>query len=438
MTDSSNDYSDLLILAALRDRERFRLLHGSVPSGSLAADAAWLLSWFPAYWKAYPEHDTLDSGALLALLKLRGSLDEDQLAIAERLCAKIDIELDDAGVNGVVVQLTERKFAGAAARILTDYQSGGDLDVVHELYALSRETADVQSASSEFTYLGDADVLSTLSRIENKVGLKLHSFMQGFEGVSAIPPGSIIMVAAGVDAGKTSLLCALHAHLAPQIANLYGDRPILWLNNEGSVKNIQPRLYSAVLGATLSELHQMARDGTLIPEYQKRIHGAGRIRAIDAHGWDNVAIERCIARHKPALVVLDMVEHFQLSGPGAKLEVVVKVERLWQLMREMAVRYDCVVLGTAQLDNEGVGVPYPAKERVRNSRIGVQATLDLQIMMGDRRDEPGLEYTRWFSCPKNKLRPEGGRPVKFEARFDVDRCAFYDGGETKTVVDDDY
>lgn len=430
--EQENLSSDLVILAALTDKDRYRTLAGTVPAETLSPDAAWMLKWFGAYWKAYPNAQVLNTEALVTMMQLRGKLDAAQTAIAKRICEKITQPGIDADANTVAAQLAERKLAGEAARLVMSYQAGDEIDLASELSQLARESENMLARAHADEFLPPEAILDTLALLKDDVGLRLSSWMQGFEDCNALAPGDAIMFAAGVDSGKTSALCSLTACLAEQVAELYGDRPIVWCNNESSVRAIQPRMYSAVLNATYSELQQYASDGTLLSEYGRRLQGEHRVKLINSHGWSDGDIERLVMRTKPAVLVLDMVEHFNLAG-GGKLEVFAKVERLWQRFREMAVRHDMVVIGTGQLSEAGINEPYPRKEAVRNSRVGVQGALDLQIMMGDRRaDGDEFEKVRWFSAPKNKKRKQGGKPVRFQAYFDIDRCQFLDGGNAET------
>lgn len=418
--------SDMLILAALKDKARYGSLIRSVPMDTLSSDAAWLLRWFAVYWKSYPEHTVLDPDALFTLLRMRGKLDADQIAVAERLCKLLAVELGKDTVNAVVLQLVERGFAGEAARLIMDYQAGAEIDLAHQLHALARETTDSMSASSALSYIGGAEIHSVLEEEDGQHGIRLD-FLQGFkDGLSPLLPGDNIMFAAGVDSGKTSLLAAMNAHIAPQLQELYGDRCILWLNNEGNTRRMLRRQYNAALRATKDELDVMGADGTLLDKYSKAMHGQDRVRFVQAHGWSVGQIERCIQTFRPAVVIYDMMANFHTGARGEQKNHD-KVEALWQESREAAVRHDFVAIGTAQLSVDGYDTPYPALTNIKDTKVGAQGALDVALMMGDRRGTPGFENVRWFSTPKNKRRPVGAQTMRFQAAFDLDRSVFSDG-----------
>lgn len=416
--------SDLLILNALRDRSRYDALVTSVPVDTLSSDCQWLLKWYPVYWAAYPTHSTLNTDALLAVMKLRGKMDPDQQAIAQAVCQRLAAPVSDDVLQGITLQLQERALAGTAARLITEYQSGAELDLVQELLTLTQRASE--NVSAEGAFLGGADIMASLDEQSDGNGLRLD-FMQGFrDGFKSFIPGDNILFAAEVDAGKTSLIAAALAHLAPQVADKYGDRPILWLNNEGSNTPIINRMYNAALKATTEELWQYREDGSLLDRYSAAVHGLNRIRVVGAHGWGPGQIERCLQAAKPAVVVYDMMANFQSGSRGAEANHD-KAERLWQLARENAVRHNHVSIGTCQLSVNGYDTPYPMMTDLKDTKVGVQGALEAMILMGSRRSVPELESARWFSAPKNKRRPTGAAAVRFQAHFDRDRCVFSDG-----------
>src|SRR5690606_7020227 len=104
------------------------------------------------------------------------------------------------------------------------------------------------------------------------------------------------------------------ADFAPQCIDFFGpDRPILWLNNEGSGKRIIPRNYQAALHKTLPEIVEMERAGTLEAAYLEAIGQEQYIRVKDVHGASLAQVEQIVEDMQPCVVVFDMLANFRMG-----------------------------------------------------------------------------------------------------------------------------
>lgn len=135
--------SDTLILQALREKQKYRTLIGTVPTGMLGTEAQCLLAWYPIYHQAYPEHEYLDIDALDALVKLRSGYSPEQMATVRHAMQLMRQHVDQGALKGVVNQLYERDFAGRAGALLSQYNAGGEVDLVYELSRIAQETQRV-------------------------------------------------------------------------------------------------------------------------------------------------------------------------------------------------------------------------------------------------------------------------------------------------------
>ena len=273
--------SDHVILKAMEQRSRWRSLHKLIPMDTLVPDARALLGWYKVYYDTYPDKEHLDHSLLLSLIKTKVSMPREQWAPLKATVDRLAAFNDAEAVQGIVNNLLERDLSGRAGAIIDRYEEGHEVDLVHQLKTLVQDTSRQVENSSAGTYI-DEDIGDILADQGTDRGLKLPTRLLK-DHVSGLLGGDTIMVAARVDKGKSSLLAAICAEFAPQIREYFGDRPILWLNNEGPGRRIYPRIYSAVLNKDSRELVQMHSEGKLVPAYNAAVDGVS-IRVKDIHG----------------------------------------------------------------------------------------------------------------------------------------------------------
>ena len=130
------------------------------------------------------------------------------------------------------------------------------------------------------------------------------------EAMRPLMPGDFGIIAARPDAGKTSLVANLAIHFAKQLPE---DMPVLWLNNEGLGKRIKLRLYQVALKCTIAELLKVKRNGLLGLRYKEATNGTN-IHVYDIHELSNIEIEQIIKKHKPGVVIFDMIDNIRFLG----------------------------------------------------------------------------------------------------------------------------
>jgi hypothetical protein len=418
--------SDLLILTALREKQKYRTLAGSVPKEMLGQDAQWLLQWYPVYWEAYPTHEYLDVDSLCALIKLRcSSSSREQIQLALHQASRLQTTFPADSVAGVVMQLTELELAGRLGSLLTKYQNGGEVELAHEVSRMSQDTLRNISQSAPTDWIDDS-IESILKAEGEDYGLKFPTTVLR-EHIKGLLGGASIAIGARPDKGKTSLIAFILAHFAKQVDQFFDpDRPILWLNNEGKGQRIVPRLYQAALGLKMPELIHLSNEGKLAAQYAKAVGRADRIRVKDMHGASLAQIETVIEAMRPCVVVWDMLANFRLPGAGA-VNKADETEQKWQQAREMAVRHDFVSMATVQVSAEGGNMLFPPYSALKDSKTGIQGATDIILMLGAL-DSAEMSKLRGIATPKNKFQMPG-KPGHVEAEivFQADTCQFTDG-----------
>lgn len=417
--------SDITILKALETRRRWRTLRNVVPEQALVPDARNMLQWFDSYYNAYPDKEHLEHGLLLTYIKTKANLTPEQFIPLKAAVDRLKQYNDDTAVAGIVNSLLERDFGGRLGAILTSYEAGREVDIVAEVSALHKEVRQQQDNSNVLDFIDTTDVGSILEEEGTDHGLKLPTSILS-DSVKGLTGGTLVGFGAPVDSGKTSFMCAVLAHFAPQLETYFeADRPMLLLSNEGAGRRLVPRVYQAVLGKTTAELLEMSKDGTLLPAYDKAVGRRDRIRIKDIHGATLAQIETLIEESKACVVIIDMPANIRVNtGGGNKTD---GVEIIWQTLRELAVMHDCVIIGSVQLSNSGYDMLFPAISDLKDSKVGLQGALDVLIMLGKLND-PQMGGLRGISTPKNKF-PLPGRQshVQGEVIFDPVTCQWNDG-----------
>lgn len=414
--------ADRVILKAMEERSRWRSLHSLVPRDTLVPDARALLDWFKVYFETYPEKERIEHNLLLSLIKTKVKMTQEQWIPLKATVERLAQFQDADAVQGIVNNLLERDLSGRAGALIDQYESGAEVDLVQQLKTLVQDTSRKVENSSAGTYI-DESILSILADEGSDHGLKLPTKLLQ-EHVAGLLGGSLVGVAARVDKGKSSLLAAIATHFAPQIPKYFGeDRPILWLNNEGSGRRIYPRIYSAALGLDQNELVALGKD--ILPKYEAAVGRLDRIRVKDIHGATMVQVEQIVEAMNPSVVIIDMVANIRTGAVlgGNKTDA---LEATWQTFREMAVQHDFVAIGTSQISQEGDDQLFPMYGALKDSKTAVQGTLDVLLMLGAL-NSPEMATLRGLSTPKNKFSIPG-KPshATGEVIFDASRCQFTD------------
>lgn len=416
---------DANILAALSNRQRFRSISAFVPQGMLTPETQAMIQWFTLYYSTFTEHEDIDVDNLKWLIEQRsGEASPESKAITLQYADLLRRKPDEGTVKGVLGSLYDLDFTGKAGAILAAYERGEDIDPVHEIDLLARDIKRAKANGKAGDYI-DTSIDDLLKDIEGDVGIKFRRIPALFKAIAGMQGGASIAIGARPDKGKTSFIADVLTDWAPQCIEFFGpDRPILWLNNEGSGKRIIPRIYQAALGLDLNGITALSNQGQLQQAYNEAIGGVPNyIRVKDVHGASLAHIEQVVEDMNPCVVIFDMLANVRMSAAagGNKAD---SVEAAWQEVREMAVRFDFIAASTVQVSAEGGNMLYPPYSALKDSKTGIQGATDVILMLGAL-DNPQLATLRGIGTPKNKFAVPG-QPSYIQAQleFDAPRCRF--------------
>lgn len=407
---------DRNLLQALMRKDRFRALHKAVPAEMFDAATMSMLDWFSLYFNTHTEHEYLDPEALLTLIKMRANLDKNQLAIMTTIVARLSEPVAQDVINSTVNQLEELAFSGKAGALLASYNNGDEIDITFELASLAQQARRRMDTSAGAKW-ADGDILDYLKQDADDSGLQWTTFPALQQKLKGLRGGHNVAIAAPTDKGKSSLLCRLAVDFATQGKIIYPDRPLLYLINEGQAEVLTPRIYQSAVKKSRVDLMKMAVDGTLVHEYEKLVGRRDAIRLVNIHGMNCSQVSRVIEAHKPYGVITDMTGRIRSNSNGSGMNDVAQLEEAWNYMRELAAMMDFFHIGTVQVSGEGMDNLYPPLSAMQNSKVGIQTTLDLCLMMGAL-NNPECADLRGISTPKNKLAKSGQKSANmFEVWF---------------------
>ena len=412
--------TDTVILEALRSRSRFENTYKAIPLEMLDPSTVELLHWYEVYFNIYTTHESIDLDALNALITLRYKSSTESRDLLLNLIGVLQgTKYPKDVLDNISNLLEELAFSGKLASMLMKYNSGEEIDITYEAQVLAQETRE-RMIVTEGKKWADGDILEYLEAEADDSGLQWTTFGVLEQTLKGLRPGNNVAVVAPTNKGKTSLLCRLAVDFAKQAKDLaeYKDSCILYLVNEGLAEAITPRLYCTALGLTRKDALAMAREGTLVPAYEAVVGKRDAIRLVNIHGMNISQVSRVIESHKPYIVITDMTGRIRSNGAKGQSNDVQELEDAWNSMRELSAVLHFAHIGTIQVSAEGMDTMYPPLTAMQWSKVGIQTTLDLCIMMGAL-NSPECFKLRGISTPKNKLARTGcSSENRFECYFE--------------------
>lgn len=191
---------DCLLLHAMRDVNRFTGLSPHIPRDLVGQDTLALLEWYKVYTRVYPGDTYIDLDKLSTLVSLKLS-DPESVGIVQNVIQVVkNAHFSADSIAGVHTMLYEAKVAGAAAALITKYQSGGDVDIIQGLHTLTQDA--MTSARNSAIESWDQSSIDSMLFENNPVGGIKWSLEPLRDYVGGIHAGDSVLVAARPDRGK--------------------------------------------------------------------------------------------------------------------------------------------------------------------------------------------------------------------------------------------
>lgn len=419
---------DLTLLRVLKTRDQYERFISAVPEAGIEPDTRVILKDFGTYFDANPGINAIEPSEFRTYFALKHpKLKPDKLAVYTAQLKQIATDPEPGVADGLRERLASVKTAARLQKALEEWDGGeGDLTAAlrqinedHEAWLMKRKQHPLVKDRIEDILHEDA----------NDIGFHWRLACLN-ESMRPLRPGDFGIVGARVDTGKSSWFASELSFMAPQVDQLFPeqDRTIIVFNNEGPGKRLKHRLYNAALKANTKKLVEYSKEGTIYGRFVEAQGGRDVFKILDVHDYTMAELEDIVKDLNPAIVIIDMLDNVsadrQANNGGTRTDQV--LEWLYQRGRIWAVKYNCAVIATSQLNGDAEGVIFPKLSMLANSRTGKAGAADFVLMIG-RSDSPDLQNSRFISLPKNKKRRDGGpQDPRAEVVFDTARSLFLD------------
>lgn len=440
------------ILSVMKMRNDYETLMPGVDLSALDKTTGDMLRRFGTFFEEFPEAKHIDPETFETWLFTMHApqLKPEERKLVGQVLRAIQPPVEQAVYDGLTGKLRERELASKLADLLMQYKVGKVTGLHHKVQeigfnfaALTREDVLEDAWAASFAVL--------LERSDN--GFRFQSRLSCInKATGGYPPGAAVLFAGPTDGGKTTAIASESTFWAKQ-ARAAGLGPGIWATNEGEIEKVRLRCYQAGTGMTN---HQMiTQKDKALAAYRNAVgpyEGKDQpLLVLNTNGWSLFQLERVFRSVNPSFVVADMLANFR--GFESSVRDDQRLERLAQWMREKADQYKFFSMATWQLSDEAAASPYPRKECLHGSRIGVQGACDAIITFNRDAEkdaakeahvgtfknarqaeqaQQNLRFTRYMGAPKQKIPgPNGARGFRAEVVADFNRARIEDpqGGD---------
>lgn len=391
---------DVVLLRIMKYKRDYLQIIPSVPMDTIDDKTKALLDDFGKYFEKFPEHTKIDLQVFLPRFKQwHPQMTDETFNTFVGVLRNITPDVDDSTRAGVLSTLHELTLATEVANACKQFDDGDmTIPIADKITALvDRYKLNVGIKAVPWD---NTDIEDLLAEDLDQSGIKWRLNCLN-ETMRPLRPGDFGIIAGRPDKGKTSFLSSEATFMATQLPD---DKNILWLNNEGMSGRIVKRLYQSALGLTITELVELNQKKKLKKAYADMVGRLDRIRVVNIHGMHIGQVDAIMEQSNPGIVIYDMIDNIRGFGEAARTDL--QLEAMYQWAREQCVKYSCIGLATSQISADGKGLQFPTQDMLKDSKTGKQGACDFQLMIGAS-DDHNLEYSRYISLVKNKLRRDG-------------------------------
>lgn len=212
-------------------------------------------------------------------------------------------------------------------------------------------------------------------------------------------PGHHIVTFANVEMGKTALNVTIACGFARQ-----GAKGLYFLNEDKN-EDVWVRFISNLIGWTEEQIRENLWEAKRLAQEA----GLENIILVGVAPGNKKEIEALIDRFRPAWVVIDQMRNLDMDEQNKVLQL----EKASTFGRNMAKKYNCIVVSTTQAADSATGKRRLELGDVDFSNVGVAAQADVLIGLGGT--EVDIQQgIRYITTIKNKLT---GRHETFPVRL---------------------
>jgi len=416
---------ELTLLRFLKKRDRYERMFKSLPLKALDQRTQILLEDYGKFFRAFPDAPAIDLGTFW--LWFRGfahpTLTDEQASVYQELFKLAQQDVPPEIEQGLRERLVAADAANRMATLLTQWNDGKEVDLYASMRAVVEDFENHTSRQTKLPWVNpDIDKLLEQDAHDTGIHWRLACINRSLR---PLRPGDFGIIAGRPDRGKTTFCASELTFMAQQARELFPGRPIAWMNNEGPGERIYTRLYQSALNATIPDLVELSKAGTIRDAYAQAVGGdKDIIRVFNIHDFWSTEVEDIIRAIHPCIILFDMVDNVRFGGDvmngGQRTDQM--LEAMYQWSRILGVKHEAIVMATSQISAEGDGLAYPTQAMLKDSKTGKQGAADFIITLGASND-PMLANSRFIGATKNKLAKFGApKDPRCEVVFDGDRA----------------
>lgn len=423
---------DMTLLRLCTERDRFQRLVPNVPGDGLDESTVTVLSSLRAYYNEFPETKSLPIDIFKGWaneFKFK-QLADDKRSLVNLFIDRMAEPVPKEAEQGMVERLLSLELATSTLTRIAKWNEGGEFDLADSIASTVDDIATRMNRKARLPLVHESpEELMKMDEDQSGITFRLKCLRSSFRPMRG---GDFGIYGMRPDAGKTTFLSSESSHWLPQLDTVWPgeNRTGVWLNNEGPGRRIKQRWYQSVLGCTIPEMVEYAKDGSLSRRITENLGGMGldRMLFFDIHDFTSGEVEAIIKQVRPGFIIFDMIDNIRFNGAlangGQRTDQI--LEAMYQQARNWCVKYDCIGWATSQVSADGDGQQYPTQTMLKDSKTGKQGACDF-IVMGGKLNDPGMDGFRYIGAPKNKLhRPGGKKDPRCEVLFDAERARFND------------
>jgi replicative DNA helicase len=306
---------------------------------------------------------------------------------------------DEEDINADVAELVySQLWRTEVGRIISQYGidlADGELSGVDELSTFISKIGE-NFIPNDVSEAVDTDPVNLFNRL-NQRGRWVLNIPTLDKRIKNVSPGQFIVLLARPESGKTATVINIIAGREGFAAQ--GARVHLLANEEGA---------DITAGRAICCFNQVSFDTA-----------RANPSALNTDAWRKVKknltfvhqpemslaqLDAYCKRNKPDVLVIDQLDHINITGSFEKSTD--RLGAIYRKARELASKYDMVVIGVSQASAEGEDKTKITFAMAENSKTSKAAAADLIVGIGKANDnalEESNEVVRYFTVSKNKI-----------------------------------
>ncbi len=381
-----------VLTASLRNREVFEIAKAHLDLKGYGPDFEYLVQKIDDYYANDKAANYADPEVIKASISSTVSSDKQAKRLSQILdsCAEQDVSISNVGA--FILEAKRREIEVKLSTALIN-DSKNKKELLAEYQQIS-DSESLEEADTEGTEIFTAPDFVQLiqQKVSSEHGLKIKPLNLG-KRLGHLSGGNHILVFGPPEAGKSALAITIASGFLEQGA------PGLYIENEEPARDTISRF-----ACHLSDMDVQSVLGNPA-EANARALGKGYsgLSVVGLPGGTPAQLDALVRRYRPRWMVVNQLHNLVVRSENEASKRGVAA----QDMRNIAKKYDLIVISVTQGDSSSIGKAVLEIGDVYYSNVAIQGAVDLMLGVGvtSELEEKGM---RCISFPKNKLTGEHG------------------------------